>query len=138
MSKTTMGFLFTGLAYLVIGVTLGALFFIIPETKVLKPVHTHLNLIGFVIFSIFGIGYHILPRFRGNPLYSESMASWQFWIATIGFVGLTVFMSIGAYQSSDSIIVFQAVFGAILVVSVYLFIYNMLLTLIGKQRVAEK
>ena len=134
MSKTTMGFLFTGLAYLVIGVTLGALFFIIPEIRVLRPVHTHLNLVGFITFSIFGIGYHILPRFRGNPLYSESMAWWQFWFSNIGLVGLIVFMGIGAYQYSESVRVVQAIFGAILAMSMYLFIYNMLLTLIGKQR----
>ena len=129
-----MGFLFAGLVYLVIGITLGALFFIIPETRVLRPVHTHLNLVGFVIFSIFGIGYHILPRFRGNPLYSETMAWWQFWFSNIGLAGLMVFIGIGAYRNSESVRVVQAVFGTTLAVSVYLFIYNMFLTLLGKQR----
>ena len=129
-----MGFLFAGLVYLVIGITLGALFFIIPETRVLRPVHTHLNLVGFVISSIFGIGYHILPRFRGNPLYSETMAWWQFWFSNIGLAGLMVFIGIGAYRNSESVRVVQAVFGTTLAVSVYLFIYNMFLTLLGKQR----
>ncbi len=132
MSKTTLGFLFTGLVYLTIGVTLGVLFFIIPETRLLRPVHTHLNLIGFVTFAIFGIGYHILPRFRGNPLYSERLAWWQFWIANVGLVGLLVFLGVGAYTSFDGLIAVQAVFGAILALSVYLFVYNMMRTLIIK------
>ena len=54
MSKTTLGFIFTGLIYLVIGVTLGVLFFIIPETRGLNLVHTHLNLVGFLTFILFG------------------------------------------------------------------------------------
>lgn len=132
MSKTTLGFLFAGLVYLMLGVTLGVLFFIFPETKVLKPVHTHLNLVGFVMFSIFGVGYHILPRFRGNPLHSESLAWWQLWIANIGLVGMLVLLGIGAYQSSDVITVGLAVFGTILAVSMYLFVYNMFLTLFKK------
>ncbi len=129
MSKTTLGFIFTGIAYLVIGVTLGVLFFIIPETRALRPLHTHLNLVGFVTFTIFGIAYHILPRFRGRPLYSEKLAWWQFWLANIGLVGLLVFLSLGAYVSFVGLTVLQAVFGATLALSVYLFVYNMLRTL---------
>ena len=130
MSKTTLGFIFSGIAYLVIGVTLGVLFFIIPETRVLSTVHAHLNLVGFVTFTIFGVAYHILPRFRGRPLYSEKLAWWQFWLANIGLVGLLVFLGLGVYVSFDGLRALQAVFGATLAVSIYLFVYNMLRTLV--------
>lgn len=132
MSKTTLGFLFAGLTYLTIGVTLGVLFFIFPETRILRLVHTHLNLVGFVMFAIFGIGYHILPRFRGNPLYSERLAWWQFWLANVGLVGMVAFLSLGAYLSFGGLRVAQVVFGSTLALSIYLFVYNMLRTLIGK------
>ena len=130
MSKTTLGFIFTGLVYLVIGITLGVLFFIIPETRLLSTVHAHLNLVGFVSFTIFGIAYHILPRFRGKPLYSEKLAWWQFWLANIGLVGLLSFLGLGAYVSFGGLSALQAIFGATLALSVYLFAYNMLRTLI--------
>ncbi len=130
MSKTTLGFIFSGIAYLVIGVTLGVLFFIIPETRVLSTVHAHLNLVGFVTFTIFGIAYHILPRFRGRPLYSEKLAWGQFWLANVGLVGLLVFLGLGVYVSFDGLRALQAVFGATLAVSIYLFVYNMLRTLV--------
>ncbi|MDP2735445.1 MAG: hypothetical protein Q8P12_04515, partial [bacterium] len=81
MSKTTLGFIFAGMIYLVIGVALGALFYVVPDMQRLRSVHAHINLIGFVMFLIFGVGYHILPRFRGKPLFSESLAWSQFWIA---------------------------------------------------------
>ena len=130
MSKTTMGFIFTGLAYLVLGATLGVLFFIIPTTKGLIPVHSHLNLVGFVIFIVFGVAYHILPRFRGRPLYSEKLAWWQFWLANLGLVGLLIFFGLGTYASFDELRALQAVFGGILALSVILFAYNMMKTLI--------
>ncbi len=130
MSKTTLGFIFAGVIYLVLGTTLGVLFFIIPETRVLRPVHTHLNLVGFVLFVIFGIAYHILPRFRGNPLYSEKLAWGQFWLANVGLVGLLVFLGLGAYVPFAGLKVLQAVFGATLALSIYLFVYNMLRTLV--------
>ncbi len=130
MSKTTLGFIFAGITYLVIGITLGVLFFILPETRVLSTVHAHLNLVGFVTFTIFGIAYHILPRFRGRPLYSEKLAWWQFWLANIGLVGLLIFLGLGAYVSFDGLRVLQAVFGATLALSIYLFVYNMLRTLV--------
>ncbi len=130
MSKTTLGFIFSGMIYLLIGITLGVLFFLVPETRALRSVHAHLNLVGFIVFLIFGIAYHILPRFRGRPLYSERLAWWQFWLANIGFVGLLIFMSVGAYQPLNSLRYLQAAFGALLALSIYLFVYNMLRTLI--------
>ena len=129
MSKITLGFIYTGMIYLLIGVTLGVIFFVAPETRVLRTVHTHLNLVGFVTFSIFGVAYHILPRFRGRPLHSEGLAWWQFWQANIALVGLLVLIGVDAYTATN-LRYLQAAFGALLALSMYLFVYNMLRTLI--------
>ncbi|MFH1002778.1 MAG: cbb3-type cytochrome c oxidase subunit I [Chloroflexota bacterium] len=136
MSKTTLGFIFSGMVYLVAGVTLGALFFIFPETRALRTVHAHLNLVGFVMFLIFGVAYHILPRFRGRPLYSERLAWWQFWLANIGLAGMVVLLGVGAYRSLGGLSYLLAAFGVVLAASMYLFIYNMWRTLMP-QRVKE-
>lgn len=130
MSRTTLGFIFAGLAYLVVGVTLGALFIVFPELRPLSTAHAHLNLVGFVTFLIFGVAYHILPRFRGRPLHSEPLAWWQFWLANIGLIGLLVFMGIGAFSSLDGLNVLLGIFGALLALSVYLFVYNLTRTLV--------
>ena len=129
LSKTTPGFIFTGLIYLVIGVTLGVLFLIIPETRRLNLVHTHLNLVGFLTFILFGVAYHILPRFRGRLLYSEKLAWWHFWLANVGLVGLLVFLGLGAYGSFAGLVALQGIFGTALALSMYLFVYNMFKTL---------
>ncbi len=133
MSKTTISFISAGMIYLLIGTTLGVFFFIVPEIRVLRTVHAHLNLVGFVTFVIFGVAYHILPRFRGRPLYSEVMAWWQFWLANIGLVGLLVMLTVDAYTAVNLRYV-QAAFGALLALSMYLFVYNMLRTLISPIR----
>lgn len=130
MSKTTLGFIFSGMIYLVIGVTLGPLFLLLPQTRVLSTVHGHLNLIGFVMFLIFGVAYHILPRFRGRPLHSEGLAWGGFWLANIGLLGLLLFLSLDAYQDWAGFTALKAIFGGVLALSIYLFVYNMMRTLI--------
>jgi len=130
MSRTTLGFIFAGMVYLVLGVTIGVLFVVFPELRPLSTVHAHLNLVGFVVFLIFGVAYHILPRFRGRPLHSEPLAWWQFLMANIGLVGLLVFMSIGAFQPLGGLNVVYGIFGIILLLSFYFFVYNLARTLI--------
>lgn len=129
MSKATLGFIYSGMVYLVIGIALGVLFYIAPGTQRLYAVHAHINLVGFVVFLIFGIGYHILPRFRGRPLHSERLAWFQLWVANVGLLGLSVVNGLVAYSVLQNVSYLQALFGALLAVSMYLFIYNMFRTL---------
>lgn len=98
MSPTTIRFLKVGMAYFVLGALLGTLL-AVPVTRDLlykapgaqwRLAHTHLNLAGFVIMIIFGIAYHILPRFAGKPLYSEAWAAAHFWIAALATAGMVV------------------------------------------------
>ena len=98
MSPTTIRFLKVGMAYFVLGTLLGTLL-AIPATRDLlykapgaqwRLAHTHLNLAGFVIMIIFGIAYHILPRFAGKPLHSEAWAAAHFWIAALATAGMVI------------------------------------------------
>ena len=129
MSKTTLGFILCGMVYLMIGIIVGVVFVVAPETRVLATVHAHLNLVGFVMFLIFGIAYHILPRFRGRPLHSESMAWWQFLLANAGLVGFMVVTGVAAYRPLEDWKAWQGAFGALLALSTAIFVYNMMRTL---------
>ncbi|MFC2030547.1 cbb3-type cytochrome c oxidase subunit I [Chloroflexota bacterium] len=128
MSKTTVRFIKMSLVYLAIGVTLGALFQIFPRLLGLKYTHVHLLLLGFMAMMVYGVAYHILPRFQGKPLYSERMADVHFWLANIGLVGLAVFSSLNAYWPGPVIKVALILSGVTEVISVYLFVVNMWLT----------
>jgi len=98
MSPTTIRFIKAGMAYLLLGALLGTLL-AVPVTRDLlheargaqwRLAHTHLNLLGFVVMVIFGVAYHILPRFAGKPLHSEAWASAHFWIASLATAGMII------------------------------------------------
>jgi cbb3-type cytochrome oxidase subunit 1 len=98
MSPTTIRFIKFGMACLILGALLGTVL-AVPATRDFlygtpgaqwRLAHTHLNLAGFVIMVIFGIAYHILPRFAGKPLRSEAWASAHFWIAAFSTAGMAI------------------------------------------------
>jgi cbb3-type cytochrome oxidase subunit 1 len=80
------------------------------------------------MFLIFGVSYHILPRFRGRPLHSEGLAWFQLWVANIGLVGFLLLTVASTYWGVDSAL--RGAPAAVLAVSFLLFIYNMGRTLI--------
>ena len=98
MSRTTLRFLKGGMAYFVLGTLLGLCLALPPARDALFAlapgrwdlVHTHLNLLGFVVMVIFGVAYHILPRFAGRPLRSEAWAGAHFWLAFLSTAGMAV------------------------------------------------
>ncbi|MEE9202592.1 MAG: cbb3-type cytochrome c oxidase subunit I [Dehalococcoidia bacterium] len=128
MSRTTLGFLYAALGYLLVGVGLGVYMAIDSGARILEPVHAHLNLVGFVMFFIFGIGYHILPRFRGHPLHSEGLGWLQFWVANVGLLGFVLLTTTSIYWGVGSAL--RGAFAGVLALSFLLFIYNMGRTLI--------
>jgi heme/copper-type cytochrome/quinol oxidase subunit 1 len=78
-----------GLVWLVIGVAIGIGMAWWPaEHLAYRPAHAHANVFGFVSMFIFGLAYHVLPRFVGKPL-SEGQARWamrQLWIQNAGLI----------------------------------------------------
>jgi cbb3-type cytochrome oxidase subunit 1 len=128
MSKTTVWFIKMSLVYLAIGTTLGALFPIFPRLEGMKYAHVHLNLLGFMSMMVYGVAYHILPRFQGKHLYSERMADVHFWLANIGLAGLAVFSTLQAYWPALPFKIALALSGIVEVVAIYLFVANMWLT----------
>src|SRR3972149_1633000 len=74
---------------------------------------------------IYGVAYHILPRFSGRQLFSDKLAFWQLWLANIGLVG----MALGWYlrsESGNSTVLL--IFSLVETVSIVFFAVNMLAT----------
>lgn len=128
MSKTTVRFVKLSLLYLALGATLGALFPIFPRLLNLKYAHVHLNLLGFMSMMVFGVAYHILPRFQGRLLYSERMAEVQFWLANVGLLGLVILDGVEVYWPALPLKIPLALAGVAAAVSIYLFVANLWLT----------
>jgi len=49
--------------------------------------HVHLMMLGWMSMMIYGVGYHILPRFNGNPVAFPMLSIVHFWVANIALVG---------------------------------------------------
>jgi cbb3-type cytochrome oxidase subunit 1 len=83
-------FLKSSLAWLAAGVSLGIIMAVHPAWGVYRTAHLHMNLLGFVAMMIFGVAYHVIPRFTGHPLYSRRLAVLQWWLANIGLLVFVV------------------------------------------------
>lgn len=79
------GFIRASLGWLSIGVLLGLSMAFWPAGHlVYRPAHAHANLLGFVSMFIFGVAYHVIPRFVGRPLIGERWAMPHLWIQNVG------------------------------------------------------
>ncbi|MFQ5842368.1 MAG: cbb3-type cytochrome c oxidase subunit I [Thermodesulfobacteriota bacterium] len=131
MDRYARGFIKGGLTYLAIGVVLGVMMAAHGDwTSLLGRAHTHLNLVGFVSFMIFGVGYHILPRFTGRPLHSAKLADLHLWLANIGLIGMSIFWILDAGFERYAFEFLAVLFSIILGISMVVFIYNMWKSLI--------
>lgn len=55
-----------------------------------RPVAMHLFAVGFMVFMIFGLGAHMLPRFTGNPIRMGAWPWVQMGFAHVGLAGYTL------------------------------------------------
>jgi heme/copper-type cytochrome/quinol oxidase subunit 1 len=120
-------FIRSSLVWLGVGVLLGLWMTLEARAVAYRPAHMHANLLGFVSMMIFGVAYHVLPRFTGNALRSRRAATLHLWLANGGLalmvaawllrvhiVGMTWLLAVGAVSTS---------------VGAFLFIGNIWLTL---------
>jgi len=126
MNKLAKLFVKTSLVYLALSAILGLFITIGPGYSFM---HSHFALIGWVSFMIFGLAYESIPRFSSKPLYSRKLGMWQFWLANIGLIGLSLsypFMRMYMLKSKDTSDAFLGVmiFGLIEAISCFIFIYN--------------
>ncbi len=132
MDRFVRNFIVMSIVYLALAAILGVWMIGNPSLLLLKFVHSHLMLLGWVSMMIYGVGYHILPKFAGKFLKSKAMGETQFWLANIGLVGMLGFYSLDIYKPSSWYRGLTVASGAIEVISIFLFFYNMIATLYAK------
>jgi cytochrome c oxidase cbb3-type subunit 1 len=77
-------FIRSSLCWLGFGVLLGISMAILPSHVVYRPAHVHANLLGFVSMMIFGVAYHVVPRFTGQTLHNPQLAAVHVILANAG------------------------------------------------------
>ena len=126
MSKITVWFIKSALVYFMLAVILGLHMAVSGTTYPYMPIHAHFNLLGWMSMMIYGVGYHILPRFSGKPIYSEKIAEWQFWLANVGLIGMALGWMVRSWQGDSSMLLIFAIVEA---VSSVMFVVNMFKTI---------
>ena len=132
MDRFVKGFIIMSIVYLGIAAILGIVMLANQDMLALKFVHSHLNMLGWVSMMIYGVGYHILPRFMGRPLYSNKIGEAQFYLANISLVAMLLFYTLNMYSPGGVYRLLTIAFGVVQAVAIFLFFYNMLMTLLTK------
>jgi cbb3-type cytochrome oxidase subunit 1 len=88
VDRSVVLFLRAGLAWLVLGVTLGVCMAMHPPLLAWRTAHIHMLLVGFVTGMIFGVGYHVFPRFAGRPLRHPRLTMPHWWLSNGGVAAL--------------------------------------------------
>lgn len=126
-------FLKASITWLALGVTLGVAMAVHPQLIVYRPAHVHMNLLGFVTMMIYGVAYHVIPRFTGHPLHNRSVAAVQWWLANAGLA----LMVIGFCLAPNAVPAAPFVLGTggvLAAVAAYCFVYNIWRTIDGARR----
>jgi len=122
-------FIIMSIVYLGISSLVGIAMLGSENAMALKFVHSHLNMLGWVSMMIYGVGYHILPKFMGRAMHSKTLGEIQFWMANIGLVAMLLFYTVNVYSPSGALVMVTVAAGVLETVSIFLFFYNMLMTL---------
>ena len=128
-------FVKASLAWLAAGVTLGVAMAIEPMWVMYRPAHVHMNLLGFVTMMIFGVAYHVIPRFTGNALHSRRLGGVHWMISNLGLAlmigGFIAMPHLGAVARIP-----LAAGGVLSAVGAYLFVYNIWRTIDARGKTA--
>jgi cbb3-type cytochrome oxidase subunit 1 len=117
--------------YFVAGAGVGVSMLLWPDVSgYYTSTHAHLNLLGFMSMMIYGVGYHILPKFSGRNIYSPAIMNIQFWIANAGLIGMAIGWPLVQRMFESSLAKGILIISAILsLLSVILFAFNILKTI---------
>ena len=136
MESFVRAFLKASLAWLALGVTLGVAIAAHPNWTVYRLAHVHMLLLGFVTMMIYGVAYHVLPRFAGFPLHNRRAAAWHWWISNLGLALMVGgFMARGTGGAAGTTIL--AIGGGFSAAGAYTFAYVIWRTLDGPASLRE-
>lgn len=132
----SQAFLKASLAWLGLGVTLGVAMAAHPVWIVYRTAHLHMLLLGFVAMMIFGVAYHVVPRFTGHQLERPQMAGVQWWVQNAGLMLMVLGFVLRARGASAGTHML-ATGGAFSALGAYIFIWLIWRTIDGP-RTARK
>ena len=102
MDKFPRMFIVSSIIYLLLGTLIGVTMASNALDPMFRFIHIHLNLFGFMAMMVFGVAYHILPRFMGKALKFPKLVPVHYFAANIGLIGMMLTYAAGGYIDIDS------------------------------------
>ncbi|HEX6050244.1 MAG TPA: cbb3-type cytochrome c oxidase subunit I [Gemmatimonadaceae bacterium] len=121
-------FIKSSLAWFGAGVSLGVAMAVHPTWAIYRTAHIHMNVLGFVTMMIFGVAYHVIPRFTGHPLHSRRLATAQWWMANVGLAVFVAALILRLHMNAQWLMGLGGILSA---AAAFAFIYNMWRTIDG-------
>lgn len=111
--------------YLILGTTLTIFISLMPDGYIrFRPVIYHTYFLGWIAMMVFGVGYHILPRFADNKVHSLFLMRLNLKLANIGVAGFVFSWLLGIFFSSAFLGNLRHPFGILAASALFIFIYN--------------
>lgn len=130
MTWFSTAFLKASLAWLALGVTLGVAMAVYPPWALYRLAHVHMLLLGFVSMMIYGVAYHVIPRFVGFSLHRPDVARWHWWVANVGLALMVCGFVVRVHAPVAGTVVL-AVGGTLSAIGAYTFVYLIWRTIDG-------
>lgn len=127
MEKFPRLFILAAIGYLLVGVVFGlgvGMGHIDPSAG--RFIHAHLNLAGFMAMFIYGVAYHILPRFNATPIRRPGLVRVHFYLVNVGLLGMAASALFGGVWSMDASHTGFMVFGTVEAAGIFVFAYNII------------
>lgn len=117
-------FIRASLLWFAAGVVLGVAIAVHPQWLGYRPAHAHMNVVGFLTMLVFGVGYQLLPRLFGHPLFSTRLAIAHLFTANLGLAVLVIGFLIQPKRGYDARWV-TATGGSLFALGAILWVYNL-------------
>jgi len=139
MEKFPKLFILAAVGYLLGGVLLGLhLGTASQDPLVIRFVHVHLNLLGFMAMFIYGVAYHILPRFNAKPVTASWLIPLHFYLVNIGLIGMAVTALAGGVWDAGPAHTAFVIFSIIESAGIFIFAYNIIPVMMPEKAVKKE
>lgn len=111
--------------YLLLGTTLTIFISLMPDGYIrFRPVIYHTYFLGWIAMMVFGVGYHILPRFADNKVHSLFLMRLNLKLANIGIAGFIFSWLLSLFFGSAFLSNLRHPFGILAASALFIFVYN--------------
>lgn len=127
MEKYPKLFIVSAISYLLLAVILGFGFVIgYADPSTSRFIHIHLGLLGFMAMFIYGVAYHILPRFNAKPLTYPVLVRVHFYLVNFGLAGMVFFAYAGGLYGEGLPAVGFAISAGAEAFGIFIFAFNVI------------